>query len=183
MAGHHQIWTLDLAKEQIAPYAGTGRENIRDGALRDGVLRPAERPDHRRQDAVRGRQRGQRRPGRAAGRQGRRSRRSSANGRLCSSSATWTASATRCACSTPWASPTTTASFTWPTPTTARSRCIDPEKRSCKTLLGGEPDGWLAAPLFNEPGGLSFADGKLYVADTNAHRIRVVDLKRRKCPR
>ena len=31
--------------------------------------------------------------------------------------------------------------------------------------------------MFREPGGLSYADGKLYVADTNAHRIRVVDLK------
>jgi hypothetical protein len=30
--------------------------------------------------------------------------------------------------------------------------------------------------LFNEPAGLSLANGKLYVADTNAHRIRVVDL-------
>jgi DNA-binding beta-propeller fold protein YncE len=31
--------------------------------------------------------------------------------------------------------------------------------------------------LFNEPAGLSFAGDKLYVADTNSHRIRVVDLK------
>ena len=30
---------------------------------------------------------------------------------------------------------------------------------------------------FNEPAGISYADGKLYVADTNAHRVRVVDLK------
>ena len=32
-------------------------------------------------------------------------------------------------------------------------------------------------PAFNEPAGLSLANGKLYVADTNAHRIRVIDLK------
>ena len=30
--------------------------------------------------------------------------------------------------------------------------------------------------MFHEPGGISYANGKLYVADTNAHRIRVVDL-------
>jgi DNA-binding beta-propeller fold protein YncE len=30
--------------------------------------------------------------------------------------------------------------------------------------------------VFNEPAGISHANGKLYVADTNAHRIRVVDL-------
>ena len=28
MAGHHQIWALDLKKKEIAPYAGNGRENI-----------------------------------------------------------------------------------------------------------------------------------------------------------
>ena len=30
--------------------------------------------------------------------------------------------------------------------------------------------------MFNEPGGLSFAGDKLYIADTNNHRIQVVDL-------
>ncbi len=62
----------------------------------------------------------------------------------------------------------------------SKIKVIDPEKHSCETLLGGEPDGWLAGPLFSEPAGLSFANGKLYVADTNAHRIRVVDLKEKK---
>ena len=38
----------------------------------------------------------------------------------------------------------------------------------------------LAGPQFAEPTGLSVAGGKLYVADTNAHRIRVVDLKTKK---
>jgi DNA-binding beta-propeller fold protein YncE len=59
----------------------------------------------------------------------------------------------------------------------SKLKVIDPAKRTCKSLVGGEPDGWLAGPIFYEPGGLSIADGKLYVADTNAHRIRVVDLK------
>ena len=30
---------------------------------------------------------------------------------------------------------------------------------------------------FYEPGGLTVANGKLYVADTNNHAVRVVDLK------
>ena len=38
----------------------------------------------------------------------------------------------------------------------SKIKVIDPEKRTCKTFLGGEPDGWLATPLFNEPGGLSY---------------------------
>ena len=62
----------------------------------------------------------------------------------------------------------------------SKIKVVDPAKRSCQTLLGGEKGGWLAGPLFNEPGGLSYANGKLYVADTNAHRIRVIDLKTKK---
>lgn len=56
-------------------------------------------------------------------------------------------------------------------------KILDPKTRSCETFLGGDREGWLAGSLFNEPAGLSFANDKLYVADTNAHRIRVVDLK------
>lgn len=33
MAGHHQIWTLDLGKNLLGNYAGTGREDIKDGPL------------------------------------------------------------------------------------------------------------------------------------------------------
>jgi DNA-binding beta-propeller fold protein YncE len=31
MAGTHQIWRLDLAKKELSPYAGNGRENLADG--------------------------------------------------------------------------------------------------------------------------------------------------------
>src|SRR5262249_8604640 len=33
MAGHHQIRTMNLTTKQVAPYAGTGEENIVDGPL------------------------------------------------------------------------------------------------------------------------------------------------------
>lgn len=54
---------------------------------------------------------------------------------------------------------------------------IDPLTGETVTLFGGE-SGWRdgADPLFYEPGGISATDGKLYVADTNNHSIRVVDL-------
>ena len=56
---------------------------------------------------------------------------------------------------------------------------LDPEQQKVTTLLGtgkpGQADG--TAPSFDEPGGLSAANNKLYVADTNNHAIRVVDLK------
>jgi DNA-binding beta-propeller fold protein YncE len=59
----------------------------------------------------------------------------------------------------------------------SKIKVIDPAQRSCLTFLGGERNGSDAGPLFSEPGGLSIAGSKLYVADTNAHRIRVVDLQ------
>ncbi|HSQ22998.1 MAG TPA: thioredoxin-like domain-containing protein [Pyrinomonadaceae bacterium] len=55
---------------------------------------------------------------------------------------------------------------------------LDPRKRTVRTLLGngkpGQKDG--GSSSFFEPSGLSVANGKLYVADTNNHAIRVVDL-------
>ncbi len=57
-------------------------------------------------------------------------------------------------------------------------KTIDPNLRLCKTLCGaGEPghlDG--SAPRFYEPSGLTFLNGKMYIADTNNHAIRVYDL-------
>jgi thiol-disulfide isomerase/thioredoxin len=58
----------------------------------------------------------------------------------------------------------------------SKIKAIDPEKRSCTTFFG-EPAGWLGQRLLNEPGGLSQANGKLYVADTNNHRIQIFDLR------
>ena len=56
---------------------------------------------------------------------------------------------------------------------------LNPKARTVKTLFGsgkpGQLDGTAAA--FYEPGGLTVANGKLFVADTNNHAVRVVDLK------
>jgi DNA-binding beta-propeller fold protein YncE len=56
---------------------------------------------------------------------------------------------------------------------------LDPATGSVKTLFGtgraGQNDG--KSPSLYEPGGLSVAANKLYVADTNNHAVRVVDLK------
>jgi len=56
---------------------------------------------------------------------------------------------------------------------------LDPRQQTVKTFLGtgkpGQADG--SSPSFYEPGGLSVADGVLYIADTNNHAIRTVNLK------
>src|SRR5205823_1209837 len=58
-------------------------------------------------------------------------------------------------------------------------KLLDPKARSVNTFAGsgkpGQADG--ALPSFYEPGGLTVAGDKLYVADTNNHAIRVIDLK------
>jgi DNA-binding beta-propeller fold protein YncE len=56
---------------------------------------------------------------------------------------------------------------------------LDPKKRRVRSLFGagkpGQVDG--SSSSFYEPGGLALANDKLYIADTNNHAIRVVDLK------
>lgn len=54
---------------------------------------------------------------------------------------------------------------------------IDAVSGQVTTWLG-EAHGWRdgGEPLFYEPGGLDLADGVLYIADTNNHSIRLVDL-------
>lgn len=58
---------------------------------------------------------------------------------------------------------------------------VDPKKRTSKTYAGtGKPgmqDGTLSEATFDEPGGIAYANGKLYVADTNNHLIRVIDMQ------
>jgi len=57
-------------------------------------------------------------------------------------------------------------------------KVIDPNLRLCKTLCGASEPGHADGPSarFYEPSGLTFLNGKLYIADTNNHAIRVFDL-------
>lgn len=64
----------------------------------------------------------------------------------------------------------------------SKIKLYDPAADTTMTLLGqsgngGYRDGGPDVAQFDEPGGLDYADGKLYVADTNNHAIRVVDLE------
>jgi thiol-disulfide isomerase/thioredoxin/sugar lactone lactonase YvrE len=59
---------------------------------------------------------------------------------------------------------------------------LDPRTRKIETFVGtgasGARDGKDAT--FDEPGGISYAHGKLYIADTNNHLIRVADIRTRR---
>jgi DNA-binding beta-propeller fold protein YncE len=58
-------------------------------------------------------------------------------------------------------------------------KVVNPVDNTCITFAGDGRPGFTDGkePRFYEPGGLSFANNKLYVADTNNHAIRVVDMK------
>ncbi|MBZ0279568.1 MAG: redoxin domain-containing protein [Anaerolineae bacterium] len=63
----------------------------------------------------------------------------------------------------------------------SKIKLLDPSVREISTLFGlggtgGFQDGEAAAAAFDEPGGLDYANGKLYIADTNNDAIRVIDL-------
>lgn len=62
-------------------------------------------------------------------------------------------------------------------------KVVDPKAKQCSTVAGTGEAGDTVGPelsqsCFNEPGGLCVADGgrTLYVADTNNHQIKVLDL-------
>jgi DNA-binding beta-propeller fold protein YncE len=59
----------------------------------------------------------------------------------------------------------------------SKIKTIDPATGTASTLFGSE-QGWADGtdPRFHEPGGVSIENGLLYVADTNNHVIRIVDL-------
>jgi DNA-binding beta-propeller fold protein YncE len=173
MAGHHQIWALDLLKQTIFPFAGDGRENIADGPRSDASFA---QPSGLATDgktlfvadsevsAIRAI------PLDGSGLvrtivgtglfdfgdvddTGDRARLQHALGVAYGEGRLYVADTYN-----------------------SKIKLIDPSTRRSLTLAGGK-GGWLAGPVLNEPGGLSVARGKLYIADTNGHRIRTFDLR------
>jgi thiol-disulfide isomerase/thioredoxin len=174
MAGHHQIWTLDLDKRLLSPYAGNGYERIVDGPLEDASFA---QPSGLASDgttlyvadsevsAVRALPLGGKGEVRSIVGEGlfefgdedgvgRDVRLQHALGLAFHDGKLYLADTYN-----------------------SKLKIIDPAKQSCTTYLGGKGSGWFTGALFNDPGGLSIAGDRIYVADTNNHRIRVVDLK------
>jgi thiol-disulfide isomerase/thioredoxin len=57
-------------------------------------------------------------------------------------------------------------------------KVVDRQSATSNTLVGsGDPGSADDPPQFDEPAGVSVAGNKLYVADTNNHAIRVIDLE------
>ena len=70
---------------------------------------------------------------------------------------------------------------------TSSVRFADPNTGDVHTMLGlglsvsGDDDGDCIEATMQHPSGIVFVNGKLYVADTFNHKIRVVDLDKHKC--
>ena len=62
-----------------------------------------------------------------------------------------------------------------------RIKVLNPQTREVRQFAGtgiaGFKDGSSQEAQFNEPGGLAYSNGLLYVADTNNNAIRVIDMK------
>ncbi len=173
MAGSHQIWTLDLRTHEAMPYAGSGREDLLDAPLReaslaqpsgitrdDGILYIADSEDS-----------------------GVRSMSTAGSGTvhtivgeglfdfgdidgkgsdvrlqhpigICSAGGLLYVADTY----------------------NNKIKKIDPATRACTTIIGtgksGMEDGPAMHATLNEPCGLCFLDGVLYITDTNNHLIR-----------
>lgn len=176
MAGHHQIWTYDPAKERVDPYAGNGAEDIEDGSLVDSSFA---QPSGLATDgstlwvadsessAIRALPLGGKgKVSTVVGVVG--------QGLFNYGDEDGVGSKVRLqhALGVAYHGGKLYVADTY----NSKIKEIDPATRRCTTWLG-DPPGWLKAKMFDEPGGLSIAGGKMYVADTNNHRIRVVDMK------
>lgn len=170
MAGHHQIWTLDLESNKVSPFAGNGRENIADGSLPasefaqpSGLTTDGERLYVADSEVSAVRSVSLKSPGDVKTLVG--------EGLFKFGDVDGVASKARLqhALGVAFHDGMIYVADTY----NSKIKTLNPATRACTTFLGGNgPDG----RMFNEPAGISVANGKLYVADTNAHRIRVVDL-------
>ncbi len=177
MAGCHQLWVMDLETGLVGPYAGTGGESISDGALAQATLaqpsgittdgrrlyfadsetssvRSAELDPNGKVRTIVGL--GLFEFGDRDG-QGHLARLQHPLGIEHKDEALYVADTYN-----------------------HKIKLVRPIPRSVETLLGtgsaGYCDGSPTGAAFAEPGGLSIAGDRLFVADTNNHQIRVVDL-------
>ncbi|MFO0935703.1 MAG: thioredoxin-like domain-containing protein [Gemmataceae bacterium] len=168
MAGHHQIWTLNLERNELLPFAGNGRENIKDGPLyasnfaqpsglaTDGeflYVADSEVSAIRKVPLS-----GQGRVSTIVG-----------EGLFEFGDKDGVGDAARLqhALGVAFYKGKLLVADTY----NDKLKWLDPKSRELTSYLGGRK-----VNTFDEPAGVSIANGKAYVADTNANRIRVVNL-------
>ena len=174
MAGHHQIWVMDLGHKTLEPYAGNGREDIIDGQLANASFaQPSGLTTDGKNLYVADSEVSAVRSVPLAGR-GRVST-VVGEGLFEFGDVDGTGNAVRLqhALGVAFHDGKLFVADTY----NNKIKELDPVTRTSKSYLGEKTRPKQGEGTFNEPGGLSFAGDKMYVADTNSHRIRVVDLK------
>jgi DNA-binding beta-propeller fold protein YncE len=179
MAGTHQLWALDLTTGCVSVAAGTGAESIHDGPLReatfaqpsglsasDGTIYVADSES----SSIRSIDPGNDQVRRLVGR-----------GLFDFGDIDGVAGQARLqhplgvAATTEAGEPVVFVADTY----NDKLKRLDPVTRRVRSWAGGEAgheDGDLTAARFWEPSGLSLAGRRLYVADTNNHAVRLIDL-------
>ncbi len=184
MAGTHQIWALDLAAGTIGPYAGTGREALVDGPRREACfaqpsalsldsenwrlfVADSETSAIRVIDLASGEV-------------------STLIGAGLFEFGDVDGPAQEARLQHPlgvcyWPDDPRGSSVLIADTYNHRIKRLDLARQEVRAFAGaGPPPGYVDGPApsarFNEPGGLALARGRLFVADTNNHRVRMVDL-------
>jgi thiol-disulfide isomerase/thioredoxin len=180
MAGPHQLWSVDIGNARAQVFAGTGRENITDGSLKECALAQPSgiTTDGRRLyfadsevSAVR-----------SAG--------LDADGsvetligeglfQFGDVDGKYPKARLQHPLGVAWHDDAIYVADTY----NHKIKRLNPATKELESFAGtgrrGMADGTLATAQFNEPSGLCFAGGKMYLADANNHLIRVADLKTR----
>jgi thiol-disulfide isomerase/thioredoxin len=179
MAGTHQIWVYDIASGEIGPYAGSGREGLVDGKLReasmnqpsgittDGTVLYFTDPEA---SAVR-------------------TADLDPNGEVKTIVGTGLFNfgdidgvGNTVRLQHPLGIAVADDGFLYVADTyNSKIKRLIPKIHESETYMGTGQEGLVdgSKPEFYEPGGISYANGKLYVADTNNNAIRVVDMASR----
>jgi outer membrane protein assembly factor BamB len=177
MAGHHQIWVMDLAKKRIAAYAGDGGEDLVDGPLsRSRLAQPSGLTTDGRTLYVADSETSSVRAVPITGRGLVQTLVGQDLFRFGDVDGVGDAVKLQHALGVAYHDGKLYVADTY----NSKIKVLDPLTRECKTFAG-EGEGWKTTPVLSEPGGICYAGGKLYVADTNAHRIRVIDVKTNRC--
>jgi DNA-binding beta-propeller fold protein YncE len=175
MAGPHQIWMLDLDKNEVSTFAGSGREERRDGSVQEaGFAQPSGIASDGKKLYVADSESNIIREIDLASR----SVKTLVGGDLFEfGDVDGTGDDVRL--QHPLGVVTYGNKVLIADTYNHKIKELDPKADKVTTLLGtgkpGQADG--PDPSFYEPAGLTLANGNLYVADTDNHAIRVIDLK------
>jgi sugar lactone lactonase YvrE len=178
MAGRHQLWAYDPAGQTVQPYAGTGREALQDGSLHAASLAQPTGLDtdgrllyftDSEAQAVRSA---------GVGGGGGDVHTYVGTGLFDFGDKDGQGDAVRL--QHPFGVAQHEGTLYVADTYNSKIKRLDPRTRTVTSWLGaaerGRADGAGADAHFNEPEGVSIAGNRLYIADTNNHAIRVVDL-------